>query len=93
MPSSDDAVPRGFVFRTHRTSGVRRALVAVVLLAGGALVWPIYPQFSSITPYVLGLPLSLAWVIGWLGVVFVALVVVYRIEEHGDPGFPGGDSS
>jgi hypothetical protein len=71
---------------------VRRALVAVVLLAGGALVWPIYPQFSSITPYVFGLPLSLAWVIGWLGVVFVALVIVYRVEEHGSDSSSAADA-
>jgi hypothetical protein len=52
------------------------------MVAGLALVWPVYPSVASIRPYVLGLPFSLAWVVGWLGVVFVALVLLYRADEH-----------
>lgn len=57
------------------------AFLAVVLIAGIALVWPIYPLARGIRPYVLGFPLSFAWVIGWLVIVFVALVLFYQTDE------------
>jgi hypothetical protein len=46
-----------------------------------AIVWPVYPLAGSIQPYVLGLPFSFAWVVGWLIVVFVALVLLYCTDE------------
>jgi hypothetical protein len=86
VPDADDDIPRGLVFSSLRTSPARRrrtlAFIAVVMVAGLALVWPVYPSVASIRPYVLGLPFSLAWVVGWLGVVFVALVLLYRADEH-----------
>ena len=86
MPDADDDVPQGLVFSSLRKSPARRrrtlAFLAVVMVAGLALVWPVYPSVASIRPYVLGLPFSLAWVVGWLGVVFVALVLLYRADEQ-----------
>ena len=85
MPDADDDIPEGLVFSSLRKSPARRrrtlAFIAVVMIAGLALVWPVYPSVASIRPYVLGLPFSLAWVVGWLGVVFVALVLLYRADE------------
>lgn len=84
---SDDAdnIPRGLVFSSLRDTPAQRrrtlAVVAVVALAGLALIWPVYPSVASVRPYVLGLPFSLAWVVGWLGVVFGALVLLYRADE------------
>lgn len=54
-----------------------------VAVAGLALVWPVYPLVPAIEPYVLGLPFSFAWVVGWLGVVFGALLLLYW-EDEGD---------
>jgi hypothetical protein len=82
MSTSPDDPPRGLVFRSHATSRHRRGVAAVVLLATLALVWPVYPQVSSVEPYVFGLPLSLAWVVGWLIVVFIAVALLYRREEQ-----------
>lgn len=59
------------------------AFVGVVLMAGCALIWPIYSAVPPIRPFVFGLPFSFAWVVGWLLVVFGALVVLYRLDEQG----------
>jgi hypothetical protein len=55
--------------------------VTVLLIAALALVWPVYALFSGIYPLVLGLPLSLAWPVLWLAVVFIALAWLYRSES------------
>lgn len=88
MLVSDDTPndpPRGLVFSSLRDDPARRrrtlAAVAVVVVAGLALIWPVYPSVAGVHPYVLGLPFSLAWVVGWLAVVFVALALLYRADE------------
>jgi hypothetical protein len=65
----------------------RRLAVAVVLgVAFLAVQWPAYRLFSGVFPLILGLPLSLAWVVLWIGVVFVALTWLYCHEpkEEGE---------
>ena len=58
------------------------ALALATLVAGLALVWPVYPLFGGIRPLVLGLPLSLAWVVLWLAVVFLALLIAFFSERE-----------
>lgn len=95
MPSPDD-VPYGPLFAVFRNASKRArrrmGIIAVVVLATLALTWPVYPQFSSVEPYVLGLPLSLAWVVAWLGVVFAALGALYWTEEHTSEGAANGEA-
>lgn len=83
MPEQEP-FPRGLVlFPPGTPPRLRRrklALTGVIAAAGAALLWPIYPLFSGIRPLILGLPLSLAWVVLWLGVVFGALIGLYRAE-------------
>jgi hypothetical protein len=68
----------------------RRILFAVAYLAVAAsLVWPIYPMFSGIHPLVLGLPLSLAWIVLALFVGFAALLALYLTEEDDEPSGAG----
>lgn len=91
MTNASDDLPSGLIFPSLEDTPSRRrrtlAFVTVGLIAGLALVWPVYPSVASIRPYVLGLPFSLVWVVGWLIVVFVALALFYRAEEHdSDPG-------
>ena len=63
-----------------------------VLVCLGALVWPGYAWFgNSIEPYVLGIPYSLAWVIGWVLLTFVALVVFHLSGGRPDRGGPSGE--
>ena len=77
-------LPKGLVFFPPGTPSARRrrrlVFVAILFVAALALIWPIYPFFSGVYPLILGLPLSLAWVVLWLVIVLVALVWLYRSE-------------
>lgn len=55
---------------------LRHALLASYFaLCAAALVWPGYQLFgNSIEPYVLGLPLSFAWNVGWVLLTFFVLL-------------------
>lgn len=64
--------------QNERQRGPLVGFLAVMLITGIALVWPVYPFFSSIRPFILGFPLSFAWIIVWLFVGFGALVFYYR---------------
>jgi len=61
--------------------GPRRAQLRDLLFALyvfcclGALTWPGYDWLGNrIEPLVFGLPFSLAWVVGWVGLTFLVLV-------------------
>ncbi len=63
-------------FRGPRRRDLLFGLYAVCCLF--ALTWPGYDWFGNrIEPYVFGLPFSLVWVIGWVGLTFVALVTYH----------------
>ncbi len=80
MPDSRE-IPRGPVFfaRDAPPSFRRRRIFFSWLLAAAALamIWPVYPFFAGALPRVLGVPLSLAWVVLWLVLMFVALLGLY----------------
>lgn len=82
--SDPDDVPKGLMLFPSHTPPERRRrrliFLAVVLGATLALIWPVYPLFSDMRPLIFGLPLSLAWVILWLTIVFGALVWLYCTE-------------
>ncbi|MFO8098249.1 MAG: hypothetical protein R6T83_01345 [Salinibacter sp.] len=83
MSDSDD-IPRGIIVPGLARDRVRQAVLAVVIVTAAALIWPVYPAVSGIRPYVFGLPFSFAWVVGWLVVMFGALVVLYRHDHTSD---------
>lgn len=88
MPDDDPRLrSRGLVLfpasTPRRLRWAKLAFAVLAAAAAAALVWPVYPRFAGIRPLILGLPLSFAWVVLWLGVVFAALVALYRIEEGG----------
>ncbi len=88
MEDGSDDIPRGLVLpglRDTSRRAVLRAFLIVSAISGLALIWPVYPLAADLQPYILGLPLSFAWVVGWLIVMFVALVLLYRTNES-DPG-------
>ena len=91
--SSKESPPKGLVFFSPTTSaGARRRrglFVALGILAAAALTWPIYPLFGGVKPLILGLPLSLAWVLLWLLLVFLGLVGLY-LGDEGDEAPRGG---
>lgn len=80
-----ERLPRGLVLFPPGTSPARKRrrllFVAVYLAVVAMLVWPVYPVFSGVFPLILGLPLSLAWVVLALALSFAALVVLYLTEE------------
>lgn len=80
-----EPLPRGLVLFPPGTSpGKKRRrllFVAVYLAVAAMLVWPVYPVFSGVYPLILGLPLSLAWVILALAVGFAALLALYLTED------------
>lgn len=84
MPDASDDCPRGLVLpglQDDNRRAPRLAFLGVTIGSGLALIWPIYPLAGHIRPYVLGLPFSFAWVVGWLVVMFVALALLFRTEE------------
>jgi hypothetical protein len=84
MPDASDDCPRGLVLhglQDDNRRAPRLAFLGVTIGSGLALIWPIYPLAGHIRPYVLGLPFSFAWVVGWLVVMFVTLALLFRTEE------------
>lgn len=47
-----------------------------------ALVWPVYPNFASVRPFVLGMPFSLVYVVILLVAAFGALLGLYLWEDR-----------
>jgi polyferredoxin len=64
----------------HRRRRIAFLVVFVALTA--ALVWPVYPLFSGIRPLILGLPLSLAYIVIVLLLMFAAQIWLYLGEEE-----------
>jgi hypothetical protein len=60
--------------------GLRDRLYGLFLLVCVAsLGWPIYPLLGArIEPFILGVPFSLAWMIGWVVLSFLALLAYDR---------------
>lgn len=66
-----------------RRPRLRDLLFAVyVLCCVGALTWPGYEWLGNrIEPHVLGIPFSLAWVVGWVILSFLALVLYHATDR------------
>ena len=60
----------------------RAVFLGIYVLAAVLLVWPIYPFLSGVRPQILGLPLSFAWVVMVLGLMFGALLWLHRAEGN-----------
>lgn len=58
------------------------AYVAICLLC---LIWPVYAQVGAhIEPFVLGLPFSFAWVVGWCITTFLVMWAYHIADERAD---------
>ncbi|WP_234570586.1 hypothetical protein [Rhodohalobacter sp. 614A] len=49
------------------------------------IIWPGYTIFSSATPFILGFPLSFAWIIFSTIAGFIALLLLYRSDYKSKP--------
>lgn len=70
-------VPRELPRGPHRVYLAATAFFVVVFVG---LIWPVYPQFASIRPFILGLPFSLVYVVILLLASFGALLALYVWE-------------
>lgn len=61
---------------------IRRLAVAVFLLNLLAITWPVAAIFSAAEPFVLGLPLSMAWPIAWILIGWVTLLILDHFEQR-----------
>lgn len=62
-----------------------RLLAAYLVLALLALIWPVYAWAGvRIEPRILGLPFSLAWVIGWVCLTPLVLVSYHAAKRRAD---------
>ncbi len=84
---SASPVHKGLCFFSQGASPAHRrrriGFVVVFVLVTSALIWPVYPVFAGAFPLLLGLPLSMAWVVGWLLFMFLALLGLYRNDGRG----------
>jgi sterol desaturase/sphingolipid hydroxylase (fatty acid hydroxylase superfamily) len=61
-----------------------RAFAVFVVAMMAVMVFPLFAIGNRVEPMVLGLPFSMAWVVGWILVEFVVLVGFYFYEHGGD---------
>lgn len=63
-----------------------KLLLGVVLLTLAASIWPGDLLGDRIEPYFLGLPFSLVWLVACIVVLFVALLLTFRIDMRKGAG-------
>ena len=78
----------------RRRRRLRLVYGVLVMAVAAGLVWPVYPWMAGIRPLILGLPLSLAWVVGAVLVVFGATAIFFRLDSRWQAsGEAGPDTS
>jgi hypothetical protein len=55
---------------------IRRAVGVFFVFYLLAVIWPVAGWFGTAEPFVLGLPLSLAWPVGWIVLGFAMLLLL-----------------
>jgi hypothetical protein len=76
---------RSRIFSSALDSTERRVYGAVATIFIGAFLatmWPIYPLFNRIRPFVLGVPFSLVYLLILAAVCFLAMLALYRWESR-----------
>lgn len=68
--------------RGSKTFWIRRFVAVVFMLNLVAVTWPGVTVFRMAEPFVLGLPLSMAWPIAWIVVGWVTLLVLDYFEQR-----------
>lgn len=74
------------LFRNHKPASRKRRITFLVIYAVVVvmLTWPVFPRFAAAEPLILGLPISFAWVVAALLIMFGALIWLYRSDNHDD---------
>ena len=72
----------------------RALTVAYLVLMTIFVTWPGFLPFARIEPLILGLPFSMAWIVGWVVGVVLVLYLLDRVEKrHRTEGQPQRDST
>lgn len=58
------------------------AVTLVFVVTFFATMWPIYPFFSRIRPFVLGVPFSLFYLLVLVGLCFGSMLALYLWEDR-----------
>jgi hypothetical protein len=61
---------------------IRRFAIAVFLLNLLAITWPVATLFRAAEPFVLGLPMSMAWPIAWILIGWITLLILDHFEQR-----------
>ena len=72
------------IFSTALNKVERRVYGTVTIIVIGTFLgtmWPIYPLCRRITPFVLGIPASLFYLLVLVFLVFFSLLALYRWED------------
>ncbi len=72
-------LPSNTLPRSH----VRRLTIGLFLLYLLAVTWPLATLFRAPQPQVFGLPLSMAWPIGWILIGWITLLILDHVENKG----------
>jgi hypothetical protein len=63
-----------------RRTWIRRAVAVFFMFYLLAVIWPVASWFGAPEPFILGLPLSLAWPVAWIVLGFLMLLLL----DHGE---------
>ena len=74
-------MPSGLTRRQRRVYGAVTVFFLVVFVA---MMWPVYALFSGFRPFVLGMPLSLFYVVAWLVASFLVLLGLFAWEGRAE---------
>lgn len=69
-----------------RRTRIRRVVAVFFILYLLAVTWPVAGWFGAAEPFILGLPLSLAWPVVWIVLGFLMLLLLDRGERNGEDG-------
>jgi len=47
-----------------------------------AVIFPFYAVANRVTPYIMGMPFSMAWIVIWIILLFIGLVLLYAWESR-----------
>jgi hypothetical protein len=59
-------------------------LLAFFIIYFVALSYPAMQLFNRVEPFILGFPLSMAWVVLWVLLGWITLIVRYRADRAGE---------
>lgn len=73
---------KSMFFQNGRLRKSRLMIFIFSILAFLSIMWPGYAHFADYEPFILGIPLSFAWIILWVILSFVAMMSMYILDNR-----------